>query len=168
MIDGLNNNAGAVQAASAVVLAATFIAVAYYAYQTRTQAEATERMAEATLRPVILLWTSPTGGDYSTDPHVVYYQNIGNGPAINIVFSIDPDSAGGWPEPPQRVGMGVHEKESRIFLKVNPPLPHELRVVARYEDVMHSVWKTTLRLEKEDSILRNMESKVERVESETK
>jgi len=45
VIDWLNDNSGAIQAASAAVLALTLIAVAYYARQTRYQAEASVRMA---------------------------------------------------------------------------------------------------------------------------
>ena len=145
--------------ATLVILGVTLLGVFWYAWEARKQAKASARMAEASLRPVLLLWTLP-GSEHM---YVVYYQNIGSGPAINISFSLEPDSAGSWPEPSQRVGMGVHEKESRIFLDVSAPLPHELRVAAQYEDVTHGLWMTTLRLEEKDSILTNMESSVERL-----
>lgn len=101
MIDWLNDNSGAVQAISAVVLALTLIAVVCYAYQTRKQAKATERMTEemlesrhGTVLPVLDFVLEDLNLDEifaikegqfpeSVNGHI---ENIGLGPALDVTF----------------------------------------------------------------------------------
>ena len=163
MIDWLNDNSGAVQALSAVVLALTLIAVAYYAKQTRKQAEAStsiavearkqaeasRRMAEGVLRPVVTQWIKPTRIDAARGiiPLIVYYANIGSGPAINIRWSLE---GGKWRETPRRVGLGVQQQDD---IKGNLDFPSTVSapaVIVEYEDVGGVRWRSTLKLVQED------------------
>ena len=91
MIDWLNDNSGAVQAASAVVLALTFIAVAYYAKQTRKQADASVRMAEEMREQVLgahlpLLVVDLPERALTYYPARITYtlRNVGSGPAVDV------------------------------------------------------------------------------------
>jgi hypothetical protein len=164
MIEWLNDNPGAVQAGVGVVLALTLATVLWYAWEARKQAKASARIAEETLRPVMVVWTQPQRVDEAWGGHVytVFYQNAGSGPAVNISFRLSP-ADGDWFDPPKRVGMGVREEKSFLRMALGLPIPGELFVVAEYESASHSHWRTTLRLEKEEGILKNRESKVERI-----
>lgn len=170
-IDWLEGHEPSAQVFAALAMLAVtvglVIATFLYAKSARRQAKASAKMADATLRPVMLLWTAPKPAADLGDWHAytVWYANIGSGPAINISFRLDPVH-GSWSEPPswseptERVGMGVQDCESRIQVRVAPSTPDEVFVVAEYHDASSSRWMTTLRLEKEDGVLRNRESKV--------
>jgi|GEM_PF-6046208 len=148
----------------AVVLILTLGAVLWYAWEARKQAAASARVAEAALRPVMLLWTelNPAVCQHDIQAYKVYYRNIGSGPAINISFHLEPPD-GDWLEPSERVGMGIHE-ETGVTEIVLAPVPDRLSVVAVYEDPSHGRWKTTLTLDKDSrGRLGNGESKVERI-----
>jgi hypothetical protein len=156
-------NAGeGIQIGVTVVLTLTLGAVLWYAWEARKQAKASARMAEATLRPVMVSWTGPerVGEAWGGHVYTVGYQNVGSGPAVNISFHLSP-ADGDWFDPPKRVAMGVRQEESFIRVGLALPIPDEVLVVAEYEDASHSRWRTTLRLEKEDGVLRNRESKLE-------
>jgi hypothetical protein len=159
-------NAGeGIQLGVAFVLLLTLAAVLWYAWEARKQAKASAQIAEAALRPVILLWTelNPAVCQHDLQAYKVYYRNIGSGPAVNISFDLEPPE-GDWLEPRKRVGMGIHE-ERGVTSMVLGPIPDRLSVVAVYQDASHRRWKTTLRLDKDkNGRLGNGESKVERVE----
>jgi hypothetical protein len=154
-----------IQIAVAGVLTLTLVAVVWYGWQARSQAKASARIAEAALRPVMVLWADPyvphhlPGGEVSYN---VRYKNIGNGPALNIRFCLG-FVDGRWLEQDTRVSMGVGDEESPLGVKVPLPIPDQLFVTAEYEDASHSRWKTTVRLQKEGVFLRNRESKLERI-----
>jgi hypothetical protein len=159
-------NAGdGIQIGVAVVLTLTLLAVLWYAWEARKQAKASARIAEETLRPVMVVWTEPrvVGAGWLQHVYAVCYQNVGSGPAVNISFRLSPIE-GHWFDPPKRVGMGVREEKSFLQVEFALPIPDELFVVAEYESASHSHWRTTLRLEKQEGILKNRESKVEPVE----
>jgi len=107
VIDWLNDNAGAVQAASAVVLAATFIAVAYYACQTRKLVKEAREQRLVTTRPILLLsplalergrWDDDIADQILrlalrgplTDTTPVRVINIGQGVAVGIRVAYKP------------------------------------------------------------------------------
>jgi hypothetical protein len=170
-IDWLEGHEPSAQVFAALAMLAVtvglVIATFLYAKSARRQADASRQMAEAALRPLILLWTGPApyaGGDQAHGPpYTLNYWNIGSGPALNI--TIRPDStAAQWFEPSKRVGMGVRDEKTRIKVGVTLPSPDQFDVVAEYDDAFQCRWRTTLTLYKEDSLLRNGESKVERVE----
>jgi len=156
-----------IQIGVGVVLTLTLGAVLWYAWEARQQAKASARIAEAALRPVIVLWAlsappRPLGAEVG---YALRYKNIGNGPAINIRFCVG-FGDGLWSEQGARVSMGIGEEVSPIEVKVPLPIPERLFVLAEYDDASHSRWKTILRLEREGTsvILANKDSKVERVE----
>ncbi len=163
MIDWLNDNSGAVQAGSAVVLALTLVTVAYYAYQTRRQAEATGRMAESIMRPVVRIRTEQIDELQHPGWYRVFYQNIGNGPAMNIALRLEPTD-GLWQEHPMLVVMAVTDPEEQNVVEILNPMADEgVSVVAEYADAGGSMWRTTLKLDRDLRVLRNGESLVERV-----
>jgi len=163
VIDWLNDNSGAVQAVSAVVLALTLMAVTYYAKQTRKEAEATERMAGGVLRPVILQWLeNPQPVEEGRAIRLtVDYQNIGSGPAVNIEWTVRGADREWWTLP-QRVGMGVRELQGRLIVRITPQTG-DLAVVARYEDVSGAQWESILRLVERDGELVNGETRIRRL-----
>ena len=167
MIDWLNDNSGAVQAVSAAILSLTFIAVAYYAYQTRRQAEvtrilaeATRDMVDATLCPVIEQWL-PT--DRLADSVGVVYRNSGNGPAINIEWHLQHED-GTQVGSQRRVAMGAESMHGSVQfpLDVSPGgiLP---TVVAEYESVFGALWRSTLPLIQENGKLATGPPEVKRI-----
>ncbi len=159
-------NAGdAIDIGVGIVITLTLFVVLLYAWQAWRQAKATERIAESTMRPVISVRSEPQPpGDLADGyPYRVYYRNIGNGPAVNMAFRLSPDE-GKWLEPPRRVGMGLHEAEASILVKVPLPIPETgLSVVADYLDVSGSKWRTTLKLDNNNGVLVNGESNVEKI-----
>ena len=157
-----------IQISVGVVLTLTLLAVCWYAWEARKQAKASARVAEAALRPVMTLWAEDHAPESLAGAEVSYtmgYKNIGNGPALNIRFSLG-FVDGRWLEQDARVSMGVSDKESPLRVKVPLPIPERLFVATEYDDASHSRWKTILRLEREGTsvILANKDSKVERVE----
>jgi hypothetical protein len=156
--------------ASALVLAAflTFLVTGILAGVTAVYAVAARRQAEATLRPVISLWTEPSFPKDVAARHVytVYYHNIGNGPAMDIYLYLTP-ADGDWFETRRRVGMGVRDEKTHIGVEVHQPVPDEVSLVAEYDDGSGSHWKTTLSLEKENGVLRNGRPKVKRIRRRT-
>lgn len=119
VIDWLNDNSGAVQAASSVVLVLTLAVIAYQAYQSRKQAEATERtveeMREQRLsgdRPLLLLDLldhKGTGkipsGTSAEDCHPASMSfritNVGPGPAIELEMTALHPKAHYWRSAPK-------------------------------------------------------------------
>jgi len=159
------NTGDGIQIGVGIVLAVTMVGVWWYAWEARKQAKASARIAEAALRPLILLWTNPNLSGFRDDHQAynVYYRNIGNGPAVNIAFHLQ-DPSGVRSDLSKRVGMGVQEERGVTSTSLAPPIPDHLSVVAVYEDGSHRRWKTTLTLDKgEDGRLGNGESKVERI-----
>ncbi len=162
MIDWLNDNSGAIQAVAAIVLALTLIAVGIYAWQTRRQAQATERMAEGMLRPVVTQWIKSVSTAAASERLLllVRYENIGNGPAINLEWSLP---GGRWSDNPIRVGLGVRES-GEIKGSLSYPLRVDVpTVVVKYEDAGGVHWVSTLELVHEDGYLGNGKTRLERL-----
>jgi len=167
MIDWLNDNSGAIQAISVVVLAMVTAVYAgatlVMAWVSRKQAEASVQMAESTMRPVILLWTECVDELEQRNSYHVFYQNIGNGPAVNIALRIAP-ADGVWNGTPRRVGLGLSDPAAHIAVEIlNPMADEAISVVAEYSDSGGSTWRTTLKLDRDRRVLTNGESLVERV-----
>lgn len=99
----LNQNAGAIQAVSTLVLVAI---TAYYARQTRHQVRQAERQTLESQRPVVVAANAAQIVRYakdlvikwSNDPRYVSVTNIGAGPALNLAVRVDlPDAPDiGW------------------------------------------------------------------------
>ncbi len=165
MIDRLNDNAGAVQAISAVVLVlvtAVLVRVtAWYAGETRRiasstaeQVNASREMAHASLRPVIeqwVIWEVPGSRNDLGEQLVKFeYWNVGNGPAVNVQWSLDPDS-GRFRGTPRRVGMGARDEKGKLQAWIPLPLPDAFELVAVYEDAFGNTWSSRLQVVKDDA-----------------
>lgn len=166
MIDWLNDNSGAVQGISAVILVgvtSVLVAVtAWYARETRRiakstadQARASHDIVRATLVPVLEQYVAGqemvSGSQSETAVHYYRvdfkYWNIGTGPAINIRWSLDPE-CGRFIEPPQRVGMSVGDGKGDLRVALRLPLPAQFALSAEYRDVLGRSWRSQLQIVK--------------------
>ena len=148
VVDWLNDNSGAVQAALVLALV---IVTAIYAKLThdlaiagRGQAEASGRIAEGSSRPVILQWNSEVVDTSRPDVVSLTYRNIGNGPAMNLEWGHS--TTGKWDRKSKRVGMGTDEDNGQIALLEVPWPPQEITVFVDYDDVFGTRWRSTLLL----------------------
>lgn len=124
-------------------------ASAQMAEEARKQAEASSKVAEGVLRPVMTQWIERTRPDTAREiiPLTVHYANIGNGPAINIRWSLE---GGKWYETARRVGLGIQQEGD---IKGNLAFPLTVSaptVIVEYEDVGSVRWRSTLKLVQED------------------
>ncbi len=163
MIDWLNDNSGAVQAVSAIVLALTLVAVAYYAYQSRNLAREAREQRLLAMRPILLL--SPLaeetelGSGHETirlalkgpllDTTPVRLTNVGSGIAVGIrvPYKLEGES------PKERVvhylPTGSDETESHFHLRPveSSNGPRILRVT--YYDVFGNCYESTSEFHKD-------------------
>ncbi len=145
------------------VLTFTLIGVFWYASQTRRQADATigigqetneqaratQRLAEASLRPALEQWIEETPAN--TTKLYVHYRNYGNGPAVNIRWTVQPSGINS----PERVGLGLHrDPDGPIEFDLNAKTPPE-RVVAEYDDLYGKPRASILILKEHDGKLQN-------------
>ncbi len=149
-IDWLNDNSGAVQAASAavLVLATTVLVVVTGLYAkfthtistaTASQVKASRDIAEATMRPVISLWIKPVV--HADGRWIACYQNIGNGPAVNLAFEC-PDLVA----TSQRVGMSVSDPVGDDIVFDLAKSDSEKAIAVEYDDAAGWRWRTELLL----------------------
>ena len=169
-INWLNDNSGAVQAASAVVLALTLIAVAYYAKQTRKQAGATERMAEEmreqrllAMRPILLLSPSAQeqriGSGFQiirlalpgplTDTTPIRIINIGTGIGVDIRVPYKLAGQG----PSERVidylSSGSDDVEHNFYLAPKEGRSNQRTLKITYNDVFGNLYESRREFHKE-------------------
>ncbi len=136
----------------AIVLAATLVAVIWYAWEARKQAKATGDIASATLRPVVTLWTNETS--VGVNRYTLSYDNIGSGPALNVKFEREPE-IGTWSETPGRVSISTREDNTGVIDLQLQEIPDSMVVRALYQDASGYWWKTELPLTKLKGKLRN-------------
>jgi hypothetical protein len=150
MIHWLNQNSGAVQAVSAAILvivtSVLVVATGLYAKFTKElskaaaeQLEASRDIAEATMRPVISLWIEPIAR--APDRWIACYKNIGNGPAINLVFHLPSGD-----HSRSRVGMSIDDPIAADIAFDLPVSPSEKKLSAEYQDASLVLWRTELTL----------------------
>lgn len=150
-----------IQVVTVAVLGVTLAGVFWYACETKRMAKATVKLAEASMRPLMLLWIEEIAmSELSDSPVAVHYRNIGNGPAVKIRWRMAPD-VGEWLHTPERVGMGVREAEPKpLPYKVQQDKVEEVRtseqsIVVDYEDALGRSWKTIHHIYAKDDKLVN-------------
>ena len=127
-----------IQLAIAVVLRLTLLGVLWYAWEARKQAKATWHIANASLRPLIEQWIERTA---QTDPTLtVHYRNFGNGPAVNIRWTMEPSG-----QVRERVGMGTQDVPGVVTFDLDGTTP-PTTVVAEYLDGHGNRWESNLEL----------------------
>ena len=147
-IDWLNDNSGAVQAASTVVLvlATTVLAVVTGLYAkfahaistaTASQVKASRDIAEATMRPVISLWIKPV--THADGRWIACYQNIGNGPAVNLAFECP-----SLVNTSKRVGMSSNDPVGDDVIFDLAMSKSEKAIAVEYDDAAGWRWRTEL------------------------
>jgi hypothetical protein len=163
----LNANDG-IQIGVGVVLALTLLAVVWYACETRKQAKATVKLAEASMRPVVDLWIDKiTLDELKSKPLTLHYKNFGNGPAHNLEWKADPEmreweADGVRKDKVTRVGMGVHDNEANI--QCFPHDPSRARfLMVEYEDISRIGWRTTLKLTLDGDSLGNGKTIIDKI-----
>jgi len=120
----------------AATLTATLFAVVGYVLWTKLQAEATKRIARATLQPVLVQWVD-------VDEQVIKYRNSGMGPALRIRWQLDEQSD-------RRLAMGIRNKEGKLDKFDLSKAKSPAKLVAEYEDAERTGWYSTLELEQQD------------------
>lgn len=129
-----------------IVLSVTLVAVLWYVWETRSLARATKRMGEASLRPVLTVWMPPPLRSLSTNMLRFEYRNIGNGPALNIQWTLGNDRD-------DRLSMGTDEVNGIVELRVaHPPA---LTLSAAYDDAHGKRWYTSLEIVARDAVFDN-------------
>lgn len=135
----------AIQLAVAIVLAVTLVAVLWYAWEARKQAKATWRIATASMRPVLEQWIERT--PITAPKLVVRYRNFGNGPAVQIVWRLEPGH-----QTHKRVGMGTQDVQGVVeFDLAGSPST----LIAEYSDANGSQWQSRLELTTRDGFMEN-------------
>lgn len=136
--------------ATLVVLTITLIGVFWYAWQTRRQADATirigqetneqaratQRLARAALQPVLVQWLD-------VKRQMPCYWNIGTGPALNIRWSLGDQSD-------RRPAMGIRDDKGDLAAFDLTKLTSPALLVAEYNDVEGTRWRSTSPLVKRD------------------
>ena len=133
------------QAGTLFVLTITLGAVLWYAREAWKQARATQRIADAGLRPIIVHWVDETSVSSSTVE--VLYRNIGNGPALSVRWWLE----GNEPNEPNHTVIALeheHEKssadpDSNWFVV---PEKRPFVMMCEYEDIHGNSWLSTLEI----------------------
>jgi hypothetical protein len=120
----------------AASLTATLAAVVGYVLWTRLQAEATKRIARATLQPVLDQWVD-------VDEQVIKYWNVGMGPALNIRWQLDEQTD-------RRLAMGIRDEKGKLGKFDLSKAKSPATLVTEYEDVEGTCWRSTLELNQRD------------------
>ena len=135
-----------IQLGVAVVLTLTLIAVLGYAYETRRQAQATQLMAEAALRPILVHWITKTR--LPSTVLKVNYRNTGNGPALNIQWRLEPDGTSR-----ERLAMGTSDEKATVEFDISGAGSKTL--VSEYEDANGNRWLSKLDIVEHNGALEN-------------
>jgi len=135
-----------IQLAIAVVLTATLGGVMWYAWEARKQAKATWHIANASLRPLLEQWIEQT--PLTEAKLAVWYKNVGNGPAINIHWKLEP--AG---QSRDRVSIGTQEVAGVVEFDLKGQQPEA--VTAEYVDAHGSGWQSKLELTVRSGMIEN-------------
>jgi hypothetical protein len=154
VIDWLNHNSSAIQAASVVVLA---IVTGMYVLFTRQIARAAERQAthalegmRASLMPIVVQYVGALVGGENQSGGLILYKNVGSGPALNLDWSMDTDAHVEWLDTPRRLALGVHgsteNTEGRIRFLVTRPVPTSVTLVCEYRDVFANTLRASQEL----------------------
>ena len=137
-------------AVQAAFVAALVGITAVYAWQTKKQADASVKMADTMLCPVLEQYIGETPLD-DQDGKVkimVKYKNVGNGPALDIRWSPLSIDIRRLDDPRKRVSMGIYEKEGHVDFELDvSTAKNGLRVAAEYASVLSPVWRSTLELQ---------------------
>jgi len=117
----------------------TMVGVFWYAWEARKQAEATRRIAESGIRPILEQWIDET--PVSEEELALKYRNIGNGPAVNMRWHVDGQTK-------ERVSMGTKDVKgtARFSLTEHPPAS----VVCEYGDASGKLWVSRLELKRSE------------------
>ena len=167
--DWLNDNGPAMQVVFAGVLA---VVTGVYAWRThviskatRDQADATARLAEATLCPVLEQWTHRTP---LPDPGrqvrlEIVYKNSGDGPAIDIRWALLATD-GRLLSMRRRVGMGRGEDRGQVEFDVDETLARQgLSVQAEYQGLFSAIWRSSLQVKADNGHLVNGDAAIEKI-----
>jgi hypothetical protein len=119
--------------------------VLWYAWEARKQARASWHIANASLRPLLEQWIEQTALTAAT--LTVHYRNFGNGPAVNIRWTLEP--AG---QVRERVGMGTQDVPSVVTFELSET---PTAVVAEYLDGHGSRWRSRLELTVRSGMIEN-------------
>ncbi len=154
VIDWLNDNSSAIQAASIIVLA---IVTGMYVLFTRQIARASERQAthalegmHASLMPIVVQYVGALVGGENQSGGLILYKNVGSGPALNLEWTMDTDAHVEWLDTPRRLALGVHgsteNTEGRIRFLVTRPVPTSVTLVCEYRDVFGNTLRASQEL----------------------
>ena len=144
-----------IQLGAAIVLTLTLIVLGRYAYDTRNLARSTHRMAESSMRPVLVQWIDKVA--LPNQVLRVHYRNFGNGPAINIAWALLRDGQDVMPpgKMETRVGMATDDAKALEALEFNPPNSTSLTLVAQYTDAYGTLWESHLEIVANSGALEN-------------
>lgn len=120
----------------AATLTATLVAVVGYVLWTKLQAEATKRIARATLQPVLVQWID-------VEEQVIKYWNSGMGPALEIRWQLGEQTD-------RRLAMGIRDEKGKLDKFDLSEAKSPATLVAEYEDVEGIGWHSTLELKQQD------------------
>jgi hypothetical protein len=134
------------QAAIAVILTLTLAGVLWYAWEARKQAKATQLIAEAALRPILVHWITRTR--LPSTVLKVYYHNTGNGPALNIQWRLDPDATSR-----ERLAMGTSDEKATVEFDISGGGSKTL--LSEYEDANGNRWLSKLDIVEHNGALEN-------------
>lgn len=184
MIDWLNENSGAVQAIAVVVLA---VVTLVYALKTRDIAQATERqaragvkMVEAVLTPVLEPRIEETREALlgTVTSVQVNYQNMGEGPAVSIWWTLFSLAGERTSEVQHRAGMAPRAPPGHVDFDVEESLfRNGFLVRAECESAFGVLWSSSLTLKSrrrstifpatDEFFLENDGLKVQRIDKRT-
>jgi hypothetical protein len=115
-----------IQICIAIVLTLTLGFVVLYV-------RATKRIAKATFQPVLTLWLD-------VEKQELLYWNMGLGPALNIGWQLGNQTD-------RRISMGIRDDKGKLDkFKLPNGETTETTLVACYEDVDRTRWRSTLKL----------------------
>jgi hypothetical protein len=120
----------------AATLTATLVAVVLYALWNRLQAEATKRIVRATLQPVLVQWID-------VEKQVIKYWNSGMGPALEIRWQLGKQTD-------RRLAVGIRDEKGELGKFDLSEVSSPAMLVAEYEDVEGTGWRSTLELKQQN------------------